>query len=68
MTLRVWIGYGLCGASCVAMWRTLEAVSEGDPLAGFVGLLVTWVVARAGVDLATQVQDETSSSGDRPDV
>ena len=57
MTLRRALGALMCIASCWSMWRTLEAVSEADALAGLVGFLVTWVIARAGVELTLARED-----------
>ncbi|HAN32512.1 MAG TPA: hypothetical protein DCQ06_13025 [Myxococcales bacterium] len=57
MTWRQVVGVLMYAGSCWAMWMTLEAVSDGDSLAGLIGFLVTWAVARSALELTQHSED-----------
>ena len=56
--------------SCVPMWAALRALEAGDPLAGVLGLLLTWVLARAAVELTAGLPsgalDDGGKAGTEP--
>ncbi len=46
-------GVALALGSCWPVWQALVAVRAGDHLGALIGLLLAWVLARAGLELTS---------------